>query len=174
LTPQSGISSAAAATNSFPYLFANIIWTCISSGRSAHLGAAKQILDIASFRSIGHSLKHEKQHKSILVTSRGTYADLHILVQQNRYWILHYCFRLHSIKILPPFLKYCRWVVQPATIFKKPREYVYRETNQEYNNAEDTRMLILSPCWEWFGSKVLIATYCLKRMLYPMMLQARP
>jgi hypothetical protein len=41
-------------------LEANRIWTCSSSGRSAHLGAAKQILDIASFKSRGHSLKKEK------------------------------------------------------------------------------------------------------------------
>jgi hypothetical protein len=63
LTPQSGISSAAAATNSFPYFVANIIWTWISSGKSEHLGAAKQMLDIASLRSIGHSLKQAKKFK---------------------------------------------------------------------------------------------------------------
>lgn len=56
LTPQSGKSSVAAATNSFPYLDANDNCTCSNSGRSAHLGAAKHTLEMASFKSRGHSL----------------------------------------------------------------------------------------------------------------------
>lgn len=60
LTPESGLSSDAAATNSFPYLETNSIWTCCSSVKSEHLGAAKHTLDIASFRSSGHSLQNLK------------------------------------------------------------------------------------------------------------------
>jgi hypothetical protein len=61
IDPQLGINSEAAATNSFPYLVAKIILSCNSFSRSAHLGAANQILDIASLRSKGHSLKPTKQ-----------------------------------------------------------------------------------------------------------------
>lgn len=58
LTPQSGLSSVVADKNSFPYLAANSIWTCNNSGKSAHLGAAKHTLDMASFKSRGHSLNN--------------------------------------------------------------------------------------------------------------------
>jgi hypothetical protein len=41
---------------SFPYLEAKTLEICCNSGSSAHLGAAKARLAIASFKSIGHNL----------------------------------------------------------------------------------------------------------------------
>lgn len=60
LTPESGRSSDAAMTNSFPYFVANKFFTCNKSGTSEHLGEAKIMLAIASLSSIGHSLSDEK------------------------------------------------------------------------------------------------------------------
>lgn len=56
LTPQSGRSSRADVTNSFPYFATNCLRTSVSSGISAHLGDANITLDIASFRSMGQFL----------------------------------------------------------------------------------------------------------------------
>jgi hypothetical protein len=58
-TPQSGRSSAAAVTNSFPYLAENSECNCNNSGKSAHRGAANIKLVMGSFKSIGHSLARE-------------------------------------------------------------------------------------------------------------------
>lgn len=57
LTPQSGRSSTAADTKSFPYFEVNILRTSMSSGISAHLGDANITLQIASFKSIGQFLE---------------------------------------------------------------------------------------------------------------------
>lgn len=56
LTPESGRSSDAADTNSFPYFAVNKFLICNKSGTSEHLWEAKIMLDIASRNSGGHSL----------------------------------------------------------------------------------------------------------------------
>ena len=55
-TPHSGRSSTAEATNSFPYFDKKWLRISVSSGISAHLGAVKIKVEIASSKSIGQFL----------------------------------------------------------------------------------------------------------------------
>lgn len=57
LTPESGLSSRAAETNSFPYFEVNCFLISTSSDISEHLGAANNTLVTASFRSMGQVLQ---------------------------------------------------------------------------------------------------------------------